>query len=219
PAGGRLATLAQPRRRLPRTRRSGLQLRRAPFPQGPRHHLHECPRRPRQCRQSLRRQRFPGDLDCQPLRPARRRARDRPPDTGADRPRPKPGPPSMSSRVAVLLLLALLLAAPASASERHPTLAELEHEVMCPTCKPLLELSEAPVAERMRSFIRQRIAAGDTKSEIKARLVAQFGAGVLAAPQTSGFGLLAWLLPFLGLLGAGISIGLVTWRWTRAGQA
>jgi cytochrome c-type biogenesis protein CcmH/NrfF len=71
----------------------------------------------------------------------------------------------------------------------------------------------------MRSFIRHRIAAGDTKSEIKARLVAQFGAGVLAAPQTSGFGLLAWLLPFLGLLGAGISIGLVAWRWTCAGRA
>jgi cytochrome c-type biogenesis protein CcmH len=125
----------------------------------------------------------------------------------------------MSSRVAVLLLLALLLAAPASASERHPTLTELEHEVMCPTCKTMLELSQAPVAERMRSFIRQRIAGGDTKSEIKARPVAQFGEGVLAAPQTSGFGLLAWLLPFLGLLGAGISIGLVAWRWTLASQA
>jgi cytochrome c-type biogenesis protein CcmH len=125
----------------------------------------------------------------------------------------------MSFRVAVVLLLALLIAAPAAAGERHPTLAELEHEVMCPTCKTLLELSQAPVAERMRSFIRQRIVAGDTKSEIKARLVAQFGEGVLAAPQTSGFGLLAWLLPFLGLLGAGISIALVAWRWTRAGPA
>lgn len=125
----------------------------------------------------------------------------------------------MSFRVAVILLLALLLAAPASAGERHPTLAELEHEVMCPTCKTLLELSQAPVAERMRSFIRRRIVAGDTKSEIKARLVAQFGEGVLAAPQTSGFGLLAWLLPFLGLLGAGISVALVAWRWTRAGLA
>jgi len=125
----------------------------------------------------------------------------------------------MSFRVAVILLLALLLAAPASASERHPTLAELEHEVMCPTCKTLLELSEAPVAERMRAFIRQRIAAGDTETQIRARLVAQFGEGVLAAPQTRGFGLLAWALPFLGVLCAGVSIGLVAWRWTRAGRA
>lgn len=69
----------------------------------------------------------------------------------------------MSLRFATILLLALMLmlAAPALASERHPTLAELEHEVMCPTCHTLLELSQAPVAQRMRAFIRRRIAAGD----------------------------------------------------------
>jgi cytochrome c-type biogenesis protein CcmH/NrfF len=71
----------------------------------------------------------------------------------------------------------------------------------------------------MRAFIRVRIAAGDTKSEIKARLVAEFGEAVLAAPRTRGFGLLAWVLPFVGLLGTGAAIGLVAWRWTRAGQA
>jgi cytochrome c-type biogenesis protein CcmH len=125
----------------------------------------------------------------------------------------------MSVRIAIILLLALVLVAPAPASERRPTLPELEHEVMCPTCKTLLELSQAPVAERMRVFIRGRIAAGDTKSEIKARLVAEFGDAVLAAPRTRGFGLLAWVLPFVAPLGAGAAIGLVARRWTRAGQA
>jgi cytochrome c-type biogenesis protein CcmH len=90
---------------------------------------------------------------------------------------------------------------------------------MCPTCKTLLELSQAPVAERMRVFIRGRIAAGDTKSEIKARLVAEFGEAVLAAPRTRGFGLLAWVLPFVALLGSGAAVGLVALRWRRAGQA
>ncbi|HEU5491430.1 MAG TPA: cytochrome c-type biogenesis protein [Gaiellaceae bacterium] len=103
----------------------------------------------------------------------------------------------------------------AVASERRPTLAELEREVMCPTCQTPLELSDAPIAERMRVFIRARIAAGDTKSEIKAKLVADFGEGVLTAPPTHGFGLLAWVLPFAGLLGFGAAIGVVAWRWTR----
>jgi cytochrome c-type biogenesis protein CcmH len=125
----------------------------------------------------------------------------------------------MSVRVAIVLLVALVLVAPAPASERPPTLSELEHEVMCPTCKTLLELSQAPVAERMRVFIRGRIAAGDTKSEIKARLVAEFGEAVLAAPRTRGFGLFAWVFPFVALLGAGAAIGLVAWSWMRAGQA
>lgn len=127
----------------------------------------------------------------------------------------------MSLRFATILLLALMLvlAAPALASERHPTLAELEHEVMCPTCHTLLELSQAPVAQRMRVFIRRRIAAGDTKSEIESRLVAEFGEGVLAAPQTHGFGLLAWVLPFVGLVGAGGAVAVVAWGWRRVDKA
>lgn len=119
----------------------------------------------------------------------------------------------------VAAVLALALAASAAlASERRPTLNELEHEVMCPTCQTPLELSDAPIAERMRVFIRERIRAGDTKSEIKAKLVSDFGEGVLAAPRTHGFGLLAWILPFAGLVGFGVAIGLVAWRWKRAGE-
>jgi cytochrome c-type biogenesis protein CcmH len=113
------------------------------------------------------------------------------------------------------VLLLLLLASPAAASERHPTLAELEHEVMCPTCHQLLELSNAPVADRMRAFIRTRIGAGDTKSEIKRQLVSEFGEAVLAAPPAHGFGLLAWLLPLFGLASSGVVIALLAWHWTR----
>ncbi len=90
---------------------------------------------------------------------------------------------------------------------------------MCPTCHTLLEVSDAPIARRMRAFIRSRIAAGDTKGEIKAKLVAQFGEVVLASPRTSGFDLLVWLLPLVALVGGGGVLGLVTWQWVRAGQA
>ena len=51
----------------------------------------------------------------------------------------------------------------------------------------------------MKAFIRARIAAGDTKSEIKAQLVDQFGPAVLAVPPRKGFDLVAWLLPLAGL--------------------
>lgn len=122
----------------------------------------------------------------------------------------------MSLRLVTVLLLALALATPAVASERQPTLAEIEREVMCPTCHTLLELSSAPIAERMRAFIRTRIADGDSKSEIKTRLVAEFGPGVLAAPPAHGFGLLAWLLPIAGLLGSASVVAAVAWRWRRA---
>jgi cytochrome c-type biogenesis protein CcmH len=112
-------------------------------------------------------------------------------------------------------LLALLLAVPAVASERHPTLGELEHEVMCPTCHQLLELSNAPIADRIRAFIQTRISAGDTKSEIKRQLVSEFGEAVLAAPPAHGFNLLVWLLPLLGLASSGAVIAVLARRCTR----
>jgi cytochrome c-type biogenesis protein CcmH len=116
----------------------------------------------------------------------------------------------------VLVLLSLAGAQAAGASEAKPTLAELEREVICPTCHTTLELSDAPIADRMRAFIRARIAAGDTKSEIKATLVAEFGEGVLAAPSKRGLNLLAWGLPLAGGLAALVALGLLARRWSRA---
>jgi cytochrome c-type biogenesis protein CcmH len=113
------------------------------------------------------------------------------------------------------LALALALVAPAAASERHPTLGDLEGEVMCPTCKTTLDQSTAPIADRIRRFISARIAAGDTKSEIKRKLVVQFGPSVLAEPSKRGFNLLAWVLPFAGLGLGALALGALAWRWSR----
>jgi len=122
-------------------------------------------------------------------------------------------------RIVAGLVLVLVLAAPAAASERHPTLGELEGEVMCPTCKTTLDQSTAPIANRIRLYISARIAAGDTKSEIERKLVLQFGPSVLAEPSKHGFNLLAWVLPFVALgLGAAVLAWLV-WRWSRRREA
>jgi cytochrome c-type biogenesis protein CcmH len=119
-------------------------------------------------------------------------------------------------RLLAVLAAALFLAAPAAASEQHPTLADLEDEVLCPVCYPeTLAQSSSPAAQQVKRFISRRIAAGDTKSEIKRRLVADYGPQILASPSKHGFNLLAWALPLVGVLaGAGI-LGLLAWRWTR----
>jgi cytochrome c-type biogenesis protein CcmH len=64
-------------------------------------------------------------------------------------------------------------------------------------------------------FISRRIAAGDTKSEIKRKLVADYGPQILASPSRHGFNLLAWALPLVGVLGGAGILGLLAWRWTR----
>jgi cytochrome c-type biogenesis protein CcmH len=119
-------------------------------------------------------------------------------------------------RLALVGVLALLLVPAARASEQHPTLAELEGEVMCPVCHTTLDQSDSPVAEQIKAFISRRIAAGDTRSEIKRRLVANFGPAILAAPPRHGFDLLAWLLPIAGVLAGAAVLGALAWRWSRS---
>jgi cytochrome c-type biogenesis protein CcmH len=119
-------------------------------------------------------------------------------------------------RLAILAVVALVVAAPAAASDARPTQAEIESEVMCPECSTTLDQSRAPIAQRMKAFIARRIAAGDSKSEIEAKLVRDFGPAVLAAPPKKGFNLLAWLLPLVGLAAGAVAAGLFAWRWSRS---
>jgi cytochrome c-type biogenesis protein CcmH len=112
-------------------------------------------------------------------------------------------------------VLVLALAPVAAASERHPTLGELEGEVICPTCHTTLDQSSSPIAARMKLFIAARIRAGDTKSEIERKLVAQFGPEVIAKPSRHGFDLVAWLLPLVLLIGGAVAVALAVWRWRR----
>jgi cytochrome c-type biogenesis protein CcmH len=119
-------------------------------------------------------------------------------------------------RILPVLAAALLLAAPAAASEQHPTLNELENQIMCPVCAgETLAQSDSPAAAQVKRYIQRRIAAGDTRSEIKRELVSQYGTRILAAPPRHGFDLLAWVLPLIGILAGAGAIGLLAWRWSR----
>jgi cytochrome c-type biogenesis protein CcmH len=112
-------------------------------------------------------------------------------------------------------VLALLVCAAPSLAAGPPNAADLEAELVCPVCETTLDQSTSPVAERMRSFIRVRIAAGDTEQEIKDALVDEFGPAVLATPPKSGFGLLAWLLPLAAVVASAVVVGVLIRSWSR----
>jgi cytochrome c-type biogenesis protein CcmH len=120
-------------------------------------------------------------------------------------------------RLALIALVAL--AVPASASAACPELRSLEGELMCPTCGTTLELSNAPAANQIRRFVCERAAAGDSRGEIKDKLVADFGPGVLASPPREGFDLLAWVLPLAALGLGAAAIGVLVVRWSRRGKS
>ncbi len=117
--------------------------------------------------------------------------------------------------LAVVLFATLVLAAPAVASERHPTLPEIEGEVLCVECNEPLDMSNGLFADRERAVIRHWIAAGLTKSQIEQKLVDQFGRQVLLSPPTSGFNAIAWILPIAGGIAAAVLIAFGAWRWSR----
>jgi len=119
-------------------------------------------------------------------------------------------------RLVVTAVVALVL--PSSALAACPELRSLEGELMCPTCRTTLELSNAPAANQIRRFVCERAAAGDSKGEIKDKLVADFGPGVLASPPKEGFDLLAWLLPVLGVVLGAATIAVLVVRWSRRGE-
>ena len=81
--------------------------------------------------------------------------------------------------------LALRARRPGGGERRRPTAADLEAELVCPICETTLDQSERAGRAADEGVHPRRIAAGDTKSEIKAKLVAQFGRGVLAGRRSA----------------------------------
>ena len=85
---------------------------------------------------------------------------------------------------------------------------------MCPVCGTTLELaSDSPQAIDEREKIRELIAEGFTKEEIKDELVAEFGPEVLAEPSKEGFDLAAWLVPGLAVLIGAVLAFIAVRRW------
>jgi cytochrome c-type biogenesis protein CcmH/NrfF len=121
-------------------------------------------------------------------------------------------------RVGAVVVLALAFAGPAAAACAHPrtSLSYLEGQVMCPTCHTTLDQSDSSAARRIEAFIQTRIDQCATADQIKSELVANFGAGILAAPPHKGFDLLAWWLPLGGLAAGALLLGFGVWRWSRA---
>jgi cytochrome c-type biogenesis protein CcmH len=116
---------------------------------------------------------------------------------------------------AAVLSACVLAVVPAALAEQPPRAADLEGQLVCPVCETTLDQSDSPVAQRMKVFIRRRIAAGDSAKEIKAKLVDQFGPGVIASPPKSGFGLFAWLFPLIVVGVAAIVIAVLVRGWSR----
>jgi cytochrome c-type biogenesis protein CcmH len=77
--------------------------------------------------------------------------------------------------------------------------------------------SDAPLARDLRLLVRERIATGDSDSQVIDFLVARYGEFVLLKPRFSPHTLLLWLLPPLAVIGGGLALWFYTRRRTTSG--
>jgi cytochrome c-type biogenesis protein CcmH len=115
-------------------------------------------------------------------------------------------------RALALALMALLLL-PGAASAL--TVNDVAQKVRCPTCNTPLDVSNSPLATRMRAYIGDRIDRGWSEERIIDGLVAQFGRDVLTTPDKSGFALLAWIIPGIAVVGGLAALAFVARAWAR----
>ncbi|GLR84218.1 cytochrome c-type biogenesis protein [Bradyrhizobium iriomotense] len=133
----------------------------------------------------------------------------------------------MRRMIAAILALALVGLPAAYAVQPDEIMADpakearardLSRELRCMVCQnQSIDDSDAPLARDLRLLVRERIAAGDSNSQVIDFLVARYGEFVLLKPRFERQTLLLWLLTPLALGAGGIALWLQIRRRTRGG--
>lgn len=123
--------------------------------------------------------------------------------------------------------LALAMPVPARAQEKEvvttgtSTLEErtraVASQLRCPVCQGnSIQDSPSELAQEMKGVVRDQLAAGKRPDEVIQYFVDKYGEWILLEPKPSGFNLVAYLLPVVGLLGGGLLIWRAVRKWTAA---
>ena len=121
----------------------------------------------------------------------------------------------------VVLLLALGLPLVAIAANRPGVDAVAEGLTCQCGCGLTVANCNHPQCEfsvPVRTAIDGMIAKGMSGAAILASYRAKYGEKILSAPTTEGFNLLAWIMPFLALIGGGGLIVFAFGRWRSRGS-
>src|SRR5947199_5226781 len=126
----------------------------------------------------------------------------------------------------ILMLVGTPMAAAVQPDEVLPDAAlegrarVLSKELRCMVCQnQSIDDSDAPLARDLRLLVRERIATGDSDSQVIDFLVSRYGEFVLLKPRFTPHTLVLWLLPPLALIGGGLALWLYSRRRSNAGAA
>lgn len=126
--------------------------------------------------------------------------------------------PRPSRRMLRFFALFLLLIIFMGAGDESARFNDLGHRMMC-VCgcnQILLECNHVGCAysTRMRNELVAAIDRGDNDDLVLQAFVQKYGTTVIAAPTTKGFNRVAWIMPYLALVGgiAGVVVIVRAWR-------
>ena len=126
----------------------------------------------------------------------------------------------LKKKFGIALLVLLLSASPARAASA--TVGDISKQLTC-QCGCTMVLAncnhdECMSQDMMTTLIEQKLAQGQSEEQIIQPFVAQYGEQVLAEPLKRGFNLVAWVLPFVAILGGGGVIYIALKAWVRRGK-
>ena len=118
--------------------------------------------------------------------------------------------------LAVLAIAVLIVVVVRSQPSNSPAARadRLAHQLRCVECQSQsVADSQSPTAIAIRADIKQRIAQGQTDSQIKAAYVALHTQWILLSPPSDGIGLIVWAVPIAAILLGGVGLYLALRRW------
>jgi len=120
-------------------------------------------------------------------------------------------------RAAQLLLVIVALFTFMGVGDEDARFNQLGHHLMC-VCgcsQILLECNHVGcmLSDRMRGELMDALNRGDNDDLALQSFIQKYGTTVVAAPSTSGFGRVAWIMPFVALFAGLASVVLIVRAW------
>jgi len=120
-------------------------------------------------------------------------------------------------RATQLLLVVVALFTFMGVGDEDARFNDLGHHLMC-VCgcsQILLECNHVgcQYSDRMRGELMEALNRGDNDDLALQSFIQKYGTTVVAAPSTSGFGRVAWIMPFVALFAGLASVVLIVRAW------
>lgn len=116
------------------------------------------------------------------------------------------------------LAMALAVPVPQPTIDIERDARELEAMLIAPCCfSQQVSVHQSPAAMEVRTDVRRRLAAGETREQIVQAYVAQYGKRILVEPPAQGFDRVLYVLPPLGLVLTALLVVIVVRRFAARG--